>query len=240
MKTIFVIMMLLVAPCLFAGALETLMMPGKLIQQHEKYEIKCENCHEVFSKKKQTRLCRQCHEEVDKDIKAEKGFHGRIPNINKIECNACHTDHKGRNIDIVKLDKQTFDHDKTDFNLKGKHQFIACDSCHQQKKYRDTSSQCYSCHKQSDIHHGRLGKKCQQCHSSESWLAAEFDHEKTDFKLRGKHKKTNCNNCHINQEYKKTPTQCHQCHITKDIHNGIFGKKCGDCHNTKQWDDCCI
>ena len=235
-KTLIYILMLLAASHSFAGVMETLMMPGKLNQQHEKYENKCENCHEVFSKKKQTRLCRQCHEEVDKDIKASKGFHGRIANINNIECNACHTDHKGRDSDIVKMDKQTFDHHKTDFALKGKHQHIACDSCHQQNKYRDTSSKCYSCHKVSDIHRGRLGEKCQQCHSSESWLKAKFDHDKTDFKLKGKHNKTNCNNCHINQEYKNTPTQCHQCHITRDVHNGIFGKKCGDCHSSKQWD----
>jgi hypothetical protein len=228
---------MLIAGYAQAGPLESLMMPGKVIEGHKKYENNCENCHESFSKKKQTRLCRKCHEEIDKDINQHKGYHGRISNIENIECNACHTDHKGRDMDIIQLGKQTFDHAKTDFRLKGKHRSVVCNACHlPAKKYREAPSQCYSCHKSDDIHKGSLGKKCQQCHSENNWQKSGFDHDKTDFKLSGKHKKTNCNNCHINQQYKDTPKACHQCHITRDIHRGVFGKKCSNCHRTDKWD----
>jgi hypothetical protein len=229
--------LILLASHVYSGPLESLMMPGKLIDGHKKYENDCENCHESFSKKKQTRLCRKCHEEIDKEISIQSGFHGRIRNINNIECKSCHTDHKGRDVDIIKLDKLAFDHNSTDFALKGKHRSVACHACHlPEKKYREAPSQCYSCHKNSDVHKGSLGKKCQQCHSQNNWLQARFDHDKTDFSLSGKHKDTDCNNCHINQQYKDTPGECHQCHITKDVHNGIFGKKCNSCHRSDKWD----
>ena len=97
--------------------IESLMMPGKLIDGHKKYENDCNNCHEKFSKKKQSRLCRECHKRIDKEIKGHKGHHGRIHGISTNECKTCHTDHKGREMDIIKLDQQTFDHTKTDFPL---------------------------------------------------------------------------------------------------------------------------
>jgi len=219
-----------------AGPIESLMMPGKLIEGHEKYENDCNNCHEKFSKKKQSRLCRQCHKRINKEIRNHTGYHGRIHNISTIECKTCHTDHKGRGMDIIKFDKQAFNHKLTDFALKGKHRLIACDNCHRSdKEYYQTPTDCFSCHKNNDIHNGKLGKKCQQCHTSDNWQEAHFDHDKTDFKLSGIHKKTDCINCHINQRYKKTPAACHQCHINKDIHKGTFGLKCGDCHQTEKW-----
>jgi len=212
------------------------MMPGKVISKHEKYEKECNNCHESFSKKTQTRLCRKCHKKVDVDIVRKKGYHGRIRNINKIECKVCHTDHKGRNKDIVKLNKQTFNHNKTDFALKSKHRSVSCLSCHKKTElYRKAPATCYSCHKKTDIHKGKLGKKCQQCHNEKSWGKSRFDHDKTDFKLIGAHKDTDCNSCHINQQYKKTPDKCYQCHITKDVHAGNFGNKCNSCHRSTKW-----
>jgi len=212
------------------------MMPGKVTASHQKYETDCKQCHESFNRQKQTRLCRQCHKEIDKDINKQTGYHGRIANISRIECNTCHTEHRGRTMDIVKLDKQAFDHKLTDFPLEGKHRTVACTSCHKPaKKYRKTANSCYSCHKESDAHKGQLGKKCQQCHTEKNWLKVKFDHNKTDFKLTGEHQKNDCDSCHINQNYENTPTECVSCHITQDIHAGKFGKKCHQCHQTEKW-----
>jgi len=212
------------------------MMPGEVISGHQKYEKKCDNCHESFNRKSQTRQCRTCHEKIDRDIKQKKGYHGRIKKIKTIECKVCHTDHKGRDADIVKMNKQTFDHKLTDFTLKGKHQSIACRSCHKSGElYRQAPVKCFDCHRDNDTHRGSLGKKCQQCHSQKSWQQARFDHDKTDFHLSGKHKTTGCGDCHISQNYKKTPKLCSQCHASVDIHAGSFGSRCEKCHRSDKW-----
>jgi len=212
------------------------MMPGKVIKGHEKYEADCNQCHESFDRKKQSGLCRKCHKKIDSDIRTEIGYHGKIKNVKKKECNVCHTDHKGRNVDIIKLDKQTFNHMQTDFPLKGKHTTVACQSCHiPNKKYRQAANDCYSCHKKSDIHNKQLGKKCHQCHSEKNWRTTRFNHNKTNFKLTGKHNDISCESCHINQNYNNTPKKCVRCHITKDIHAGEFGDRCEKCHKSDKW-----
>jgi len=220
----------------YAGSIESLVMPGKVIEGHAKIETECNKCHARFSKQKQDTLCRSCHEKVDADIRAKTGFHGRAPSVRRQPCKNCHTDHEGRDANVVILDKQTFDHRYTDYPLRGRHTQASCDSCHKPgKKYRDAPSACYSCHKDDDAHKGRLGKKCGQCHSEQAWGRFRFDHDKTRFPLRGKHRKVDCASCHPNEHYKRTPTACVACHQLDDKHRGRFGKKCESCHTATGW-----
>ncbi|MEJ2347144.1 MAG: cytochrome C [Gammaproteobacteria bacterium] len=219
-----------------AADVETLVMPGPLIQGHAKYETQCSRCHAKFSKKRQSTLCLACHKKVAGDIRGGKGYHGRIENIRTTECKSCHTDHKGRNADIVQLDRETFDHRKTDFMLKGAHRGVACTSCHKSDKpFRDAPSRCVSCHRKDDRHKGRLGDDCGSCHDARAWNRPHFDHSKTDYPLVGRHKKVACNGCHINQRYKKTPTTCYSCHAVQDVHAGRYGRKCDSCHSPSGW-----
>ena len=219
-----------------AGSLESLMMPGKVIEGHAKYEEKCNSCHQPFSKEKQSTLCRNCHEEVDADIMNGQGLHGRAE-AQKTECKHCHTDHKGRDADIIELGSETFDHNTTDYSLKGAHTVARCEACHiQGKQYRDTPAACASCHEKDDIHKGGLGEKCTDCHTERSWRRPEFDHDKTDFILREKHTELGCNSCHVNKQYKDTTKECHGCHLLNDVHTGRYGEKCSDCHSEKAWD----
>ncbi len=221
-----------------AASIETLMMPGEVIQGHAKYEDDCSNCHKRFSKTGQTGLCLDCHKKIATDIRQKKGFHGRIRNIGKTECKSCHTEHKGRKADIVLLDKESFDHEGTDYPLKGAHTSVKCSSCHKPgKKYRETSARCIDCHKSDDPHRESLGNDCAGCHNERSWAKAKFDHDKTDFPLKGKHRGTSCEGCHPNERYKDTPKDCITCHRINDVHNGRYGKKCGDCHTAKKWRD---
>jgi len=217
---------------------EKLLMPGDVIEGHAKYEGECTKCHERFSKKTQTQLCSDCHEKIDNDIFEKKGFHGKEARVSKVECRVCHTEHKGRDANIVHLNKDTFDHKLTDFKLKGSHTAVACESCHKPKKlYREAPLKCYSCHKKDDVHDGSLGKKCQDCHTEKSWVGKnDFDHGDTDFPLKGKHEKVDCVSCHLNQDYKETPDSCYGCHSVDDNHNGRYGKKCKDCHSEKDWE----
>ncbi len=219
-----------------ASPLESLIMPGPVIEGHAKYEKDCDQCHSSFSKQQQSLLCADCHEEIKKDLDTKKGFHGRNIFAVKQQCKQCHTDHKGRDANIILLDKETFNHGHTDFALQGQHRQLACKSCHKpEKKYREAPSGCYDCHKKNDAHDGKLGKKCNDCHSESSWKKIDFDHDKTDFPLKGKHRDALCQSCHPDSRHKNTPKRCVACHALDDAHNGRYGNKCHTCHKENDW-----
>lgn len=221
-----------------AGAIgiESLVMPGQLVESHKKYEEDCGQCHQPFRKESQTRLCRDCHEKVDADISGKQGFHGRSE-AGQTECRHCHTDHKGREADIVALSRETFDHDVTDYPLKGAHDTAGCNACHEPgNKFRDTPDSCVDCHEDDDVHKGRLGEDCVECHSEKTWRITVFDHDSTDFSLGGKHDDIDCNSCHTSQRYEEISTECYSCHRLNDIHAGRYGSNCIECHSDKGWD----
>lgn len=212
-------------------------MPGPVIAGHAKFESECSKCHEPFSKTKQSNLCVACHKETGADITKRLGFHGRIKNIASTECKQCHTEHEGRGADIVRLDRETFDHGATDFLLKGAHARAACEACHApKKKFRQAPATCIACHKADDRHRGRLGEKCSNCHTEQTWREARFDHGRaTKYPLTGRHREILCAACHVNERYKDTPKECNACHRLEDVHGGKFGNKCGKCHATTNW-----
>lgn len=221
-----------------ADSFTSLLMPGPVIKAHEKFEQECEQCHDTSDKSKQGQLCVQCHdhENILDDLSKQTGFHGRLPKSQQNNCKHCHTEHEGRDTNIILLNPSTFDHQNTDFKLKGTHKKTSCNACHKKdKKYSEAPDKCYDCHKEQDIHKGEQGKKCSSCHKSTDWKETGFDHDKTDFPLKGAHEETSCNACHINKKYKDTPKKCISCHQIEDIHNGDFGEKCDTCHNSKKW-----
>jgi hypothetical protein len=226
----------LINPGSNAATLERIIMPGDVIEGHAKYEDECSRCHRPFSKAAQNSLCLDCHEKVEGDLKAKRGYHGLDKEIKETKCSHCHTDHKGRGADVVGLNRELFDHIETDFPLKGGHAKVSCAKCHKpEEKWREAPLRCIKCHKKKDVHKERLGEKCEDCHKESSWKKARFDHSKTKFKLKGKHKEATCAACHPNQKFKKTPKECLSCHRLDDVHRGSYGKKCGDCHTPRDW-----
>jgi len=218
-----------------ADSFEKLIMPGDVIQGHAKYEEQCNKCHDTSNKKSQNTLCLDCHDKVAGDIKTKHGFHGLSKGLDSKQCKTCHVEHVGRHADIIKLDQRMFPHDMTDFPLQGAHKTVQCLRCHESgKKYREAPNQCYVCHEKNP-HEGKLGKNCSQCHSQVNWAVMDFDHDKTKFKLIGKHRETACDSCHINNKYKDTPVDCFSCHSVDDVHRGKNGQACEKCHNTIGW-----
>ena len=218
--------------------IEQLEMPGKLIEKHHEYEDSCELCHSDFNPEGQTGLCRDCHREIDLDVSLKKGYHGHESVRNK-ECVECHTDHKGRDADIVVFEELSFLHKQTDFELKGKHKTLSCNSCHEKdKQYRDAPTDCVNCHIDDEPHKGLLGRDCKSCHNEEQWneLEHEFNHGQTDFPLRFKHADLECTVCHTENMSKALPTQCVTCHVVNDVHGGRYGKRCQDCHTEIGWE----
>ncbi|MBK8562335.1 MAG: hypothetical protein IPN76_03065 [Saprospiraceae bacterium] len=104
-----------------------------------------------------------------------------------------------------------FEHSKTKFQLKGKHQQQDCRACHlsddepPKRTFAGLPNTCADCHEHG---HGNqfaspLPPKgdgltdCTRCHSLDGWAMTDFDHDKTRFKLEGKHAETACQKCHL-------------------------------------------
>lgn len=143
-----------------AAGVETLLMPGKVTQAHAKYETECSQCHDRSDRSAQSRLCADCHEEIAVDISGRRGYHGRMANAGGGQCRACHSEHGGRDSDIVQLDTAQFDHALTDFALEGAHRTLACAACHKSgEAWSKVSATCGACHKDDDRHQGQLGQQ---------------------------------------------------------------------------------
>ena len=74
--------------------------------------------------------------------------------------------------------------------------------------------------------------------------AAQFDtpsrqfHDKTTFRLEGRHVGVPCESCHLNGVYKSTPTKCFDCHWTRrqdDRFKLQLGTQCEQCHTPVAW-----
>ncbi len=231
------ILLACVAATAGAQVLEGVLMPGKVIAGHAKVEAQCEKCHVKFDKDAQDRLCLDCHKEVARDLRDRHGLHGR--RVAKETCRSCHTDHKGRDVNVAPLAEKGFDHATTGFTLAGAHRKVECRNCHAEgKKRRAAPATCDGCHRKDDKHKGTLGPKCLDCHTETTWKEARFDHATTKFALTGKHVDAKCKTCHADNVYKGAPTTCVGCHRKDDKqHRGRLGDKCEACHTAANWKD---
>ena len=147
----------------------------------------------------------------------------------------------------------TFDHSTTGFPLTGAHTSVQCAQCHVNGNYNLTSANtaCVSCHLKdfqgaTNPNHVQSGfaQTCQQCHTTTSWMGANFDHATTGFPLTGAHTSVQCAQCHVNGNYNLTSanTACVSCHL-KDFQGTTnpnhvssgFPQTCQQCHSTSTW-----
>lgn len=215
---------------------ESMVMPGKLAAKHARYEGTCLKCHDPLDQSAQERLCLDCHKDVAADVGGKLGYHGQAPAVQGVPCRKCHAEHKGREADIVRLDRKQFDHRLTDRLLQGGHVQVRCEECHKTgKRYREAPPHCSDCHRRKDPHEGTQGAACDTCHTEAAWKTVRFDHNTAAFHLEGKHREARCQGCHKTKRYKPTPTDCFACHERHDKHRGSFGNACHSCHTARGW-----
>ncbi len=222
--------------------------PGELAKVHTHLEgmSNCTKCH-TLGKKVSNQKCLECHTELKVRIDAGKGFHSSAANREK-ECVTCHSDHHGLTFQIIRFEKEKFNHDLAGFRLSGAHSKKQCIDCHKpehitdlkikKKKftYLGLNTSCLTCH--ADYHQQTLSSSCTDCHNSEKFKpAALFDHTKAKFQLTAKHRQVACIACHKaeiknGQKYQAFKglkfDNCTPCH--NDIHNNKFGQNCSQCH----------
>lgn len=200
--------------------------------------------------------CKECHTSgniKDKELKKKpKTFLGLDET-----CLTCHSDYHQATLpgDCKQCHGMEgfkpaplFNHDATDFALKGEHQNVECKQCHPMTTKNGATFQefagvafndCVSCHE--DPHNSQLPGHCAQCHTENSFTTfsgqGNFNHNTTNFELRGSHQSLDCFACHsqsddplrIFQDKKGiSENKCATCH--QDVHNGVYGLDCAKCH----------
>jgi ribosomal protein L35AE/L33A len=178
--------------------------------------VPCANCHVDKVLQGTPSDCFSCHQRGDK----HKGTLGT-------NCASCHTPDGWK--------PSTFDHKRSAFQLTGKHVTVDCLSCHANDVFKGTPADCYACHQKNDNHNGSLGIACGNCHTTDAWKPAHFNHDQASFHLNGAHLSVACTSCHVNNVYKGTPSDCNACHQKDDHHNGQLGTICASCHTTTAW-----
>ncbi len=145
------------------------------------------------------------------------------------ECVGCHNETDWLDV--------SFDHDTTDYPLIGSHLETSCVDCHEDKSFLFTSVTCFGCHADDDVHEGRSGEQCDNCHNPTSWTDSSFDHARdTNFVLDGNHALLTCDDCHDDDPFDdELEAECVGCHLEDDDHGGHHGTDCAGCHTSDEW-----
>jgi hypothetical protein len=226
--------------------------PGDLSNPHANLEgiSNCTQCH-VLGNKVSSEKCLICHKEIQERIILNKGYHASV-DVKGKECFACHSDHHGKNFQLIRMDVDKFDHSLTGYFLSVPHAKKGCTDCHNTKfiadqkikakkySYLGVNSECLTCH--ADYHQETLSSACLNCHNPDAFKpATKFSHVNTKFQLVGKHINVDCLKCHklemTNgkkfQEFRLIQYNCSSCH--KDPHQNKFGQNCSQCHNEESF-----
>lgn len=181
------------------------------------------------------RACASCHDDP------HAGALGRA-------CDQCHTVEGWE-------PASRFRHDASAYPLTGKHATTRCDACHRAARLALPADargrpgarwkplpygECSDCH--DDPHAGRLGPACGRCHVTDDFktiVRDQFDHDRTRYPLRGRHRGVKCVACHDPRSPRGTMLRfdtCDACH--RDAHGGtasIGGASadCAACHSVE-------
>ena len=151
------------------------------------------------------------------------------------------------------MERAGFDHEKTAYPLRGKHQRVACASCHKPgQPLRVRHDRCTACH--ADSHQGQFAARadrgaCESCHDVNGFLPARFgpdEHAATKYPLQGSHLAVPCDACHKpvvgaarrTLQFRVAARRCAECH--RDVHQGEVKAQverggCEACHRVEAW-----
>ncbi|MFT5198463.1 MAG: hypothetical protein ACI87O_001120 [Planctomycetota bacterium] len=161
-----------------------------------------------------------------------------------LDCMLCHT---GKDWHTLRADFE-FDHlAQTGVALQGAHSEAQCLRCHNDRGPTESfaSQGCSGCH--VDVHEGKQGKSCQDCHRQEDWilLGSIMDHARTRFPLVGAHAGTACRQCHQGIEVGNMfplDVACESCHggleaqVADPDHTALgWVQACDECHQPTTW-----
>jgi hypothetical protein len=212
--------------------------------------LQCQQCHKIIRDNKYPdnatyfnfkinafNSCMDCHNDVHNNRFGKN-------------CTQCHNTSGWSN-----YNRNSFDHNKTNYPLIGRHAFVPCEKCHQPgKKMKITRYQkCMDCHK--DEHQGQFKSRqqkgaCDECHTVKGFSPSKFTmemHQECAYPLKGAHLAVPCLECHKKQTtathntfitFRFKNKQCLTCH--EDVHHGQtnnikLNTGCETCHAVDSW-----
>ncbi len=151
------------------------------------------------------------------------------------DCSLCHEGGDWANVQ----DDFEFDHEKeTGVALAGAHENASCLLCHNDRGpvAQFAAKGCAGCHE--DLHQGKLGQSCDDCHNEQTWRPQEAiaKHTRTRFPLVGAHASVDCSQCHEGAtvgNFEALDTSCVTCH------SGDLTRATSPDHVTQGWTDDC-
>jgi hypothetical protein len=199
--------------------------------------------HDQPGERKPDKTCEAsgCHADDNKHGSRFSAFGGDPPN-----CATCHLS----STSWVK-GATNFNHDRrTKFKLTGRHDQIACRSCHRGRTAADfeqfdpSSVGCRGCHEHRNVHpkEKHPDSKCLTCHEGagkvnlKAGAVDAFHGPQSNFPLVKGHKPVKCAQCHPKDSFSDTPAECGaRCH-EDGLHKGSLGDTCSRCHSPGVWD----
>ncbi|MBK8902524.1 MAG: cytochrome c3 family protein [Anaerolineaceae bacterium] len=191
----------------------------------------CEGCHAGGEFAGTPQECVACH--------AEPARHQAMFGT---DCASCHTTIAW---EPARFEDVPFDHERTTSFSLTRHvtdfdgSEMACTHCHAgEVPISVADATCEACHGTAvptfmSEHTALFGPSCQDCHDGLDSMA-DFDHANV-WPLAGQHAVTDCTACHAEQVFQGTPDDCVACHAEPEIHFGIFGTNCANCHTAEAW-----
>ncbi len=232
-----------------AGALAPLFSPGELSRAHAELQNSCRACHGGgFRRGIAEERCLFCHETVDRQIRGEEaGIHAGVTG----GCVQCHTEHKGADAVLTRIDPTRFDHEVTRFSTARHPNARDCTSCHAPEALQDpkafqaaTEPACDACHRTVAPdptyawHVEAFGTDCLACHRGDGRFNPDFNHLfVSDFPLEGSHQILECTECHIPESaFAVAGRDCLSCHGPKAPHLLTeVTARCETCHTPAGW-----
>ena len=130
---------------------------------------------------------------------------------------------------------EPLDHSKTRFPLSGRHQKVACESCHPAgagtRIWKGVPLDCHGCHGDRSNHKGALGVQCQLCHDVSGWKSVRHPAAQHQLALVGKHS-LRCASCHAAGAHLTAAATCAACHVQP---HGGTSSPCKTCHVVDNW-----
>ena len=182
--------------------------------------LECTQCHTSGAKTDpMSRECASCHDDPHNGQFYPRG------------CDSCHS------VFVADFVMEAFDHDVTEYPLKGQHAEVTCEECHGEGptgRYVGLAfADCDDCHE--DVHEGRHEPvPCARCHIEQGFDVQFFDHDTTSFPHTGKHIGLECEKCHQPGAWDGIPhASCNDCHYPSNPHSEVItNDQCDDCHQT--------
>ena len=234
----------------------------------------CVSCHVSNNYNLTSTDCMSCHQSA---WNSTRTLGGNVPNhvaanfpATASACSTCHT--------ITAWSNGVFNHSSTGFPLTNSHQMAPagkvtqCTQCHVGGNYtlniQPTDCGNAGCHlttwqQTNNPAHSSAGSafavtNCSNCHDTIAWTDNTFNHTSTGWALTGNHQMspagviTNCNQCHVGNNYNLTVTDCYNsgCHtadwnstqklggaVPNHVAANFPTSLCSTCHDTLLWAD---